>query len=167
MAGQEISRLVRELGALLLKRGETLAVAESCTGGGVSRAITALSGSSGWFDAGFVTYSNEAKQRLLGVRADTLRDHGAVSAETAVEMAAGALERARTDWSLALTGVAGPTGGTPTRPVGTVVFAWAGRNGPGKAETMRFDGDRHAVRVQSVEHALEGLLKRITGGAGA
>ena len=167
MTGRETSRLVRELGALLLKRGETLAVAESCTGGGVSQAITALSGSSGWFDAGFVTYSNGAKKRLLGVRADTLRDHGAVSAETALEMAAGALERGRTDWSLALTGIAGPTGGTATRPVGTVVFAWAGRSGLLEAETMCFAGDRGAVRRQSVGHALDGLLKRIPGAAGA
>lgn len=167
MNGQALDELVRELGALLLKRGETLAVAESCTGGGVSQAITALSGSSGWFDAGFVTYSNGAKERLLGLRADTLRDHGAVSAETAVEMAAGALERARTHWSLALTGIAGPTGGTATRPTGTVVFAWAGRSGLLEAEAMHFDGNRHAVRMKSVEHALEGLLKRIGGAAGA
>lgn len=167
MTGQEIRRLVRELGALLMERGETLAVAESCTGGGVSQAITALSGSSGWFDVGFVTYSNGAKERLLGVHADTLRDHGAVSAETALEMAAGALERGRTAWSLALTGIAGPTGGTATRPVGTVVFAWAGRSGLLEAETMRFGGDRGAVRRQSVEHSLDGLLKRIPGAAGA
>ena len=163
MTEQEISRLVRELGALLLDRDETLALAESCTGGWVGQAITGLPGSSGWFDAGFVTYSNDAKMRLLGVRPQTLEEFGAVSAETAVEMAAGALERGQTDWSLAVTGIAGPTGGTAARPVGTVLFAWAGRNGFREAETMRFDGDRSAVRMQSVAHALAGLLKRVSG----
>lgn len=166
MTGREISRLVRELGALLLDRGETLALAESCTGGWVGQAITGLPGSSGWFEAGFVTYSNGAKQRLLGVSAQTLAKFGAVSGETAVEMAAGALERGQTHWSLAVTGIAGPGGGTERRPVGTVVFAWAGRNGLREVEAMRFDGDRHAVRMQSVAHALEGLLKRVNRLAG-
>ena len=163
MTEREIRRLVGELGALLLDRGETLALAESCTGGWVGQAITGLPGSSGWFDAGFVTYSNDAKMRLLGVRPQTLEEFGAVSAETAVEMATGALERARTHWSLAVTGIAGPTGGTAARPVGTVLFAWAGRNGLREAETMRFDGDRRAVRMQSVAHALAGLLNRVNG----
>ena len=166
MRKQEISRLVRELGALLLERREKLALAESCTGGWVGKAITGLPGSSGWFAAGFVTYSNDAKERLLGVSPQTLGEFGAVSAETAVEMAAGALERGQTDWSLAVTGIAGPTGGTATRPVGTVVFAWAGRNGLSDSETMRFEGDRRAVRMQSVAHALEGLRKRVDGMAG-
>ena len=166
MTEREISRLVRELGSLLLERGETLALAESCTGGWIGQAITGLPGSSGWFDAGFVTYSNDAKQRLLGVSPQTLRQHGAVSAPTAVEMADGALRRAGTDWSLAVTGIAGPTGGTPARPVGTVLFAWAGRNGLRESETVLFDGDRRAVRMQSVAHALEGLLTRVNGVAG-
>ena len=161
MTEQEISRLVRELGALLLKRGETLALAESCTGGWVAQAITALPGSSGWFEAGFVTYSNDSKKRLLGVSPQTLEEFGAVSAETAVEMATGALERTQTHWSLAVTGIAGPAGGTASRPVGTVLFAWAGRNGLLQAEARRFDGARRAVRMQSVAHALEGLLKRL------
>ena len=161
MTEREISRLVRELGPLLLERGETLALAESCTGGWVGQAITALPGSSGWFDAGFVTYSNNAKTQVLGVHPQTLSKHGAVSAETAVEMAEGALERGQTDWSLAVTGIAGPTGGTLTRPVGTVLFAWASRDGMREAETRRFDGDRRAVRMQSVAHALEGLLKHL------
>ena len=165
MTEREISRLVRELGSLLLDRGETLALAESCTGGWVGQAITGLPGSSGWFDAGFVTYSNDAKKRLLGVSPQTLEEFGAVSPETAVEMAAGALERGQTHWSLAVTGIAGPTGGTETRPTGTVLFAWAGRNGLRETEAMRFDGDRRAVRMQSVAHALEGLLKRVHGSA--
>ncbi len=163
MNEREISRLVRELGALLLERGETLSLAESCTGGWVGQAVTGLPGSSGWFDAGFVTYSDAAKTRLLGVSADTLREFGAVSAETAVEMAAGALELGQTHWSLAVTGIAGPSGGAATRPVGTVLFAWAGRNGLREAESRHFDGDRRAVRLQSVAHALEGLLKRVNG----
>ena len=166
MTEQEISRLARELGARLLERRETLALAESCTGGWVGQAITGLPGSSGWFEAGFVTYSNDAKKRLLGVSPQTLDEFGAVSAETAVEMAAGALVRGRTHWSLAVTGIAGPTGGTASRPTGTVLFAWAGRNGLLEAEAMCFDGDRRAVRMQSVAHALEGLLKRVEGTAG-
>lgn len=166
MTEREIRRLVRELGDLLLERGETLALAESCTGGWIGQAITALPGSSGWFDAGFVTYSNDAKTRLLGVSPLTLKEFGAVSAETALEMADGALRQGRTDWSLAVTGIAGPTGGTKTRPTGTVLFAWTGRNGLRETEAMRFDGDRRAVRMQSVAHALEGLLIRVQGTAG-
>lgn len=161
MTEQEISRLARELGILLLARGETLAAAESCTGGWVGQAITSVPGSSGWFEASFVTYSNTAKERLLGVSPQTLQEHGAVSAETAMEMARGALERGQTDWSLAVTGIAGPGGGTPTRPAGTVLFAWLSRNGLRATEAMRFAGDRHAVRMQSVAHALESLLQRL------
>ena len=161
MTEREISRLARELGALLLARGETLAAAESCTGGWVGQAITAVPGSSDWFEAGFVTYSNAAKERLLAVSPQTLQEHGAVSAETAAEMAAGALERGQADWSLAVTGVAGPGGGTPTRPVGTVLFAWASRNGLRATQAMRFEGGRHAVRMQSVAHVLEGLRNRL------
>lgn len=163
MNEREISRFVRELGAVLIERGETLALAESCTGGWVGQAITGLPGSSGWFDGGFVTYSNGAKRRLLGVSVDTLHDFGAVSVETALEMADGALHRGQTHWSLAVTGIAGPTGGTPTRPVGTVLFAWAGRNGLREAETRHFDGNRRAVRMQSVAHALAGMLTRVNG----
>ncbi|WP_446830527.1 CinA family protein [Candidatus Foliamicus sp.] len=161
MTRSKIDALVAELGAVLLQREETLAVAESCTGGWAGMAITGLPGSSGWFSAGFVTYSNEAKQRLLGVRAETLRAHGAVSIETAIEMAKGAIRHARTDWSLSVTGIAGPAGGTLTRPVGTVAFAWAARNGWCDADSTRFDGDRQAVRAQSVERALNGLLERL------
>ena len=138
MNAREISRVVRELGALLQERGETLAVAESCTGGWIGKAITDLPGSSAWFEAGFVTYSNEAKKRLLGVRSRTLEAHGAVSAETAAEMAQGALERARADWSLAVTGIAGPGGGAAQKPVGLVCFAWAGG-----------DCARHKPKVES------------------
>ena len=161
MTEQRINALARELGALLLERGEMLALAESCTGGWVGKAVTELPGSSAWFSAGFVTYSNDAKLRLLGVRAETLRTHGAVSAETAAEMAQGALTRGGTDWSLAVTGIAGPDGGSATRPVGLVWFAWSGRNGLLESESRIFAGNRQAVRMQSVEHAVQGLLARI------
>ncbi len=157
----EIDQRVKELAALLLERNETLAVAESCTGGWVAKAITELPGSSGWFSAGFVSYSNDAKLRLLGVREETLGAHGAVSRETASEMAEGALSRGRADWSLAVTGIAGPGGGSEARPVGTVCFAWAGPGQPASTEARRFEGNRHAVRAQSVEYALSGLLKTI------
>ena len=161
MTAQRINGLVRDLGALLHERGETLSLAESCTGGWVGKAITELPGSSGWFSCGFVTYSNEAKSRLLGVREETIRSYGAISGETALEMAAGALRRGRTDWSLAVTGIAGPTGGSAGKPVGLVWFAWAGATGLQDSESGIFGGDRRSVRIQSVEHVLQGLLERI------
>ena len=165
MTEGRVSRLVGDLGKLFLKRGEMVTVAESCTGGWIGQAITELPGSSGWFSASIVTYSNDAKERLLGVSRQTLRDHGAISAETAVEMASGALERGRTEWSLAVTGIAGPGGGSETKPVGTVWFVWAGRNGLREAECRRFDGNRREVRFRTVENALEGLLKRVNATA--
>ena len=158
---QRISGLVADLGALLRERGETLAVAESCTGGWLAKAITDLSGSSAWFTAGWVSYSNEAKRRLLGVRPETLAARGAVSLETAAEMAEGALKAGRADWSLSVTGIAGPGGAAKAKPVGTVCFAFAGRDKPPEAEARRFKGDRRAVRAQSVEYALRALLKRL------
>ena len=165
MTEREISRIVRELGALLLERGETLAVAESCTGGWIAKAITDLPGSSAWFQAGFVTYSNGAKKRLLGVRSRTLEAHGAVSAETAAEMARGALERATADWSLAVTGIAGPGGGTAQKPVGLVCFAWTNAIAQPQTESQLFSGDRRAVRRQAAAYALAGLRKRCRPGA--
>jgi nicotinamide-nucleotide amidase len=135
-----------------------IVTAESCTGGWVAQELTAIAGSSAWFDRGFVTYSNEAKQEMLGVRAETLRKHGAVSEETAREMAQGALERSRGSVSLAITGIAGPSGGTPDKPIGTVCFAWATKQGATRAETKHFPGDREAVRRQSVEYSLAGVL---------
>ena len=165
MIERRVSLLVEDLGKLLLKRAEMVTAAESCTGGWIGQAITEWPGSSGWFSASIVTYSNDAKQRLLGVRSQTLRDHGAISAEVAAEMAAGALERGRTEWSLAVTGIAGPGGGSPAKLVGTVWFAWASRNGLREAACRRFDGDRRGVRIRTVEHALEGLLKRVKASA--
>ena len=143
---------------LKARRG-MIVTAESCTGGWVAQELTAIAGSSAWFDRGFVTYSNEAKQEMLGVRPETLKAHGAVSEETALEMAQGALERSRGTVALAITGVAGPTGGTPAKPVGTVCFAWATKGKPARAETKRFSGDREAVRRQSVEYSLARVLE--------
>lgn len=152
--------LAADVGELLLVNGQRLATAESCTGGWVAHCLTAIAGSSGWFERGFVTYSNEAKIELLDVDADSLAAHGAVSESTAVAMALGALRHSRADWALAITGVAGPAGGSPGRPVGTVCFAWAGPDERMNAETRRFPGNREAVRAQSVRHALLGLLRR-------
>jgi len=138
-----------------------LATAESCTGGWVAQVITHTAGSSAWFDRGFVTYSNEAKVEMLGVPAETLAEFGAVSQETAADMAVGALKNSNAMFSLAITGIAGPTGGSPGKPVGTVCFAWCRRGDKADAETRQFAGDREAIRRQAVVHALQGLLRRI------
>jgi nicotinamide-nucleotide amidase len=153
--------LARRVGERLAASGQVLAIAESCTGGWVAQAVTAIAGSSDWFDRGFVTYSNDAKQEMLGVRADTLARHGAVSEHTAREMAQGALARSKAAVAVAVTGIAGPAGGTPDKPVGTVCFAWAGRQKI-RAETRRFSGDRESVRRQSVIRALEGVLETLS-----
>lgn len=159
------AQLVSALADRLLARGEWLATAESCTGGGVAAAITDLAGSSAWFERGFVTYSNAAKEELLGVPATTLERHGAVSEATARAMAQGTLARSPADWSVAITGIAGPGGGSPDKPVGLVCFAWARKEGGCEAETRHFAGDRAAVRRQSVAHALAGLLARLDSAA--
>jgi len=158
-----MDELARRLGVRLKGAKEILATAESCTGGWVAQVVTSAAGSSAWFDRGFVTYSNEAKQELLGVRAETLSAHGAVSEETAREMARGALERSKATVAVSVTGVAGPTGGTPEKPVGTVCFAWS-RGSVVRSETRRFAGDREGIRRQSVILALEGVLRALEGG---
>ena len=151
--------LAQSIALRLMARGEMLATAESCTGGWAAQALTALAGSSNWFERGFVTYSNAAKEEMLGVRPETLARHGAVSEETAREMALGALSHSRAAVALAITGIAGPSGGTPEKPVGMVCFAWAAQGGATRSETCRFAGDREAVRRQSVERALAGVLE--------
>jgi nicotinamide-nucleotide amidase len=156
--------LAQSLGSKLRERGALLVTAESCTGGWAAQVVTAIAGSSAWFERGFVTYSNEAKVELLGVRRETLERHGAVSEETAREMALGALARSRGTLALAVTGIAGPGGGSPDKPVGTVCFAWARRGATARSETRRFAGDREAVRRQSVERALPGALEHLDGG---
>ncbi len=148
-------------GHRLKARGLKLVTAESCTGGWVAQAVTAIAGSSDWFERGFVTYSNEAKQEMLGVRAETLARAGAVSEETALEMARGALRASRGQVAVSITGVAGPTGGTAAKPVGMVCFGWALAGGTAGAATKHFPGDRAEVRRQSVLFALQGVLDRI------
>ena len=150
--------------AALAKSGQhqlLLATAESCTGGWAAQVITHTAGSSAWFERGFVTYSNQAKVDMLGVRQETLDRYGAVSQETAAEMAAGALKNSKAMISLAITGIAGPTGGSPGKPVGTVCFAWCRVGEAAVTETAVFAGDREAVRRQAVLHALRGLLLRL------
>jgi nicotinamide-nucleotide amidase len=150
--------LSRRTGKALKKKGQTLATAESCTGGWVAQAVTSIAGSSDWFERGWVTYSNAAKREELGVRRRTLDRSGAVSEPVAREMARGALRRSGARVAVAITGIAGPGGGSPGKPVGTVCFAWAqGRRI--RSETRRFRGGRSRVRRQSVIHALRGVLK--------
>jgi nicotinamide-nucleotide amidase len=156
--------LAADLGRALEARGWKVATAESCTGGGIACAITDIAGSSGWFDRGWITYSNDAKIELLGVRAETLATHGAVSEATAREMAAGALAQGGADLAVAVTGVAGPSGGTPQKPVGMVCLTWARRGGAIDTVTSRFPGDRAAVREATVVAALSGLLVRAGAG---
>jgi len=151
--------LAEKIAARLKARRGMLVTAESCTGGWAAQELTAVAGSSAWFERGFVTYSNEAKQEMLGVRAETIERHGAVSEETAREMALGALERSRGTVALAITGIAGPSGGSREKPVGTVCFAWAKKDRTLTAETRHFAGDREAVRRQSVEYALAKVLE--------
>lgn len=155
---QNLYELAAQIGVALRARNQMLTVAESCTGGWIGKVITDAAGSSGWFDRGFVTYSNTAKTELLGVRESTLANHSAVSAETVTEMAAGALERSRAGVAVAVSGIAGPDGGSPNKPVGTVYLAWALRDGPVHAQVYHFTGDRESVRRQTVATALQGVL---------
>ena len=152
-----------QVGARLREKRATLVTAESCTGGWVSQAVTAVAGSSGWFERGFVVYSDAAKEELLGVRRETLERHGAVSEATARELALGALERSRGTISVAVTGVAGPSGGSAAKPVGLVCFAWATQGGV-RTESRNFAGDRESVRRQSVARALDGVLEMLDAG---
>lgn len=152
-----------ELGDLLLAHGLRLATAESCTGGLIAKYITDVAGSSQWFDRGFVCYSNAAKQQMLGVSAATLAGHGAVSEAVARELAAGAKRQAGVELAVAVTGIAGPDGGGPDKPVGTVWFGFAWPDGSVEAQCRHFQGDREGVRKATAEHAIEtliGTLKR-------
>lgn len=158
MSERVITELAGRLGRACRRRGVLIACAESCTGGGVAEALTRIPGSSEWFERGFVTYSNLAKVEMLGVSPRTLEAHGAVSEAVAGEMAAGTLARSAAGASVAVTGIAGPAGGTPAKPVGLVWFAWAHRDGPVQCRRFVFAGDRQAVRRQSVAVALQGLI---------
>jgi nicotinamide-nucleotide amidase len=160
--------LTEQLADVLLQHGWMLATAESCTGGHIAARCTDVSGSSNWFERGFVTYSNDAKHELLGVDFALIAEHGAVSQAVAQEMALGALRHSRAQVSIAVTGVAGPTGGSAEKPVGTVWFGWATPSDAGptlgaetawvKTECMQFSGDRAAVREAATQHALKTLL---------
>lgn len=152
--------LATEVGAALQRKGWMLATAESCTGGGVAQAVTEIAGSSAWFDRGFVTYSNAAKTAMLDVPAALIAQHGAVSAEVAAAMASGAQANSAAQVALSTTGIAGPGGAVPGKPVGTVWFGWS-VDGVAETECRVFEGDRQAVRAQAVAHALQGLLSRL------
>ena len=150
--------LSRKVGQALKSKGQILVTAESCTGGWVAQAVTSVAGSSDWFERGYVTYSNAAKREALGVSRKTIERHGAVSEQAARAMAHGALKRGRGTVALSITGIAGPGGGSPGKPVGMVCFAFA-RGRTIRSETKRFKGDRNSVRRQSVIHALKGVLE--------
>ena len=153
-----LEALAKELGRRLLARGLKLVTAESCTGGWIAKCVTDIAGSSEWFERGFVTYSNEAKRGDLGVGAETLSIHGAVSEQTVREMALGAARHGQAPLAVAVSGIAGPDGGSVDKPVGTVWIAWRWPDRHVTAQQFQFDGDRQAVRRQSVAAALQGLL---------
>ena len=159
MVDDVLLKLAAEVGAALKQRGWTLALAESCTGGGAAQCVTAIPGSSIWFDRGFVTYSNAAKIEMLGVSEQILEQYGAVSEQTACEMASGALSHSHAHVAVAISGIAGPGGGTEDKPVGTVCIAWAASGQPLRSKTCHFSGDRECVRRQAIETALHDLLQ--------
>jgi nicotinamide-nucleotide amidase len=158
---EDLYRLAVRVGRVLKRRELMIATAESCTGGWIAQAITMVPGSSAWFDRGFVTYTNVSKQEMLGVKPGSLAKHGAVSEQVVREMAQGALANSQARISIAVSGVAGPGGGTADKPVGTVCLAWSQRGKAVTVETRRFRGDRDAVRKRCVQHALRGVLKLI------
>jgi nicotinamide-nucleotide amidase len=162
VSAPESGQLARQVGDALKAHGMTLVTAESCTGGGVAHAVTRISGSSAWFDRGFVTYSNEAKEEMLGVSPETLDQHGAVSEQTVREMAEGALQYSRAQLAVAVSGIAGPSGGTPEKPVGMVWFAWASGDTVSTA-CHRLSGDRDGIRAKSVQIALQGTVNLLNG----
>lgn len=153
----DLITLADHLGHALKQAGRSVATAESCTGGWLGAVLTSIPGSSQWYDRGFVSYSNVAKREMLGVKTEALTRHGAVSEPTARAMAEGALAHSHADLTVAITGIAGPGGGTPEKPVGTVCLAWAARKQPTLTRTQHFSGDREAVRRQAILAAMEGL----------
>lgn len=166
MSNKNITTIVEQLAELFISTNKKLAVAESCTGGWIAKVLTDLAGSSVWFDRGFVTYSNHAKHEMLGVANKTLENHGAVSEEVVEAMALGALTHSDADYSLSVSGIAGPGGSSVDKPIGLVWFAWCGKEAKDKekvisSEQKIFLGDRNAVREQAVLYALTGLLENI------
>jgi nicotinamide-nucleotide amidase len=158
---EELHQLASELGDKMLARGWMLATAESCTGGWVGQLVTEIPGSSHWYERGFITYANAAKTEMLGVPPEILETHGAVSEETAVAMAAGALKHSHAQAALAISGIAGPGGGTPQKPVGLVCYGWALADGTRMSSTCRLDGDREEIRSRAVAAALRGLIELV------
>ncbi len=154
-----IKTIISQVAELLKVNQYKLTLAESCTGGWLAKVCTDLPGSSDWFDRGFVTYSNAAKHEMLGVNKSTIKNHGAVSQQTVQEMVSGALMRSHADWAIAISGVAGPGGGSAVNPAGSVWFAWMKKNQNPRTSKKIFSGEREQVREQSVEYALEELLK--------
>jgi nicotinamide-nucleotide amidase len=163
VSDEELHQLAHELGGMLLARGWMVATAESCTGGWVGQLLTAIPGSSAWYERGFITYANAAKQEMLGVPAEILETHGAVSEETASAMAAGALAHSHAQATLAISGIAGPGGGTPQKPVGLVCYGWALADGTRMSSTCRLDGDREEIRSRAVAAAMRGLIELMGG----
>ena len=157
-----LRRGAESVAEILIARGQTMVAAESCTGGWIAKTLTDSAGSSAWFECGVVAYSYEAKESLLGVQPQTLERTGAVSQETVVEMVSGALARYGATVAVAVTGIAGPSGGTPGKPVGTVWIGWKRRGGYARSELFHFKGDREAVRRQTVAAALEGVRRVLT-----
>ncbi len=155
---KELQTLLQQLASLAIEQDQMIATAESCTGGLIAAALTELSGSSVWFDRGFVTYSNQAKKDLLGVTQETLEGSGAVSAATVAQMAQGALARGSASMAVSVSGVAGPGGGSDSKPVGTVWIAWASRDFGHRTRHFIFSGDRASVRQQTVIEAIRGLI---------
>lgn len=158
----EIYHLSEQLGRALLLKNATVTSAESCTGGGVAQAITEIAGSSAWFSRSFVTYSNSAKQEMLGVDGTVIKEHGAVSEPVVISMVKGAAQRASADYAVAISGIAGPGGGSKDKPVGTVWFAWQSPDGVSTRKHL-LSGDRQAVREQAVKISLQELLHQVTG----
>ncbi len=163
MKQKQLTLQAEQVAGVLRTAGLRMATAESCTGGWIAKSCTDLAGSSDWFEGGFITYSNAAKQRMLGVSAATLQQHGAVSEAVAQEMVQGAVAHSLAQVAVAVTGIAGPGGATPNKPVGMVCFAWALPDQSIKTETCYFDGDREAVRAQTVMHALSGIEAFVAG----
>ncbi len=158
MTDEKLYQLAEHVGHTLKAKGLMMASAESCTGGWIAQAVTAVPGSSAWFERGFVTYTYISKREMLGVKAETLETFGAVSLETVREMTEGALARSHAQVAVSVSGTAGPSGGTAQKPVGTVCFGWGASGGAVQAAVMNFDGDREAVRRQAVAYALERVL---------
>jgi nicotinamide-nucleotide amidase len=159
---RELEQLAKRLGNLLLQAGQTVVTAESCTGGGIARIMTEIPGSSSWFERGFVTYSNAAKHEMLGVPLSLIARHGAVSQATVEAMVEGAFMHSPSDWAVAVSGIAGPDGGTEEKPIGTVWLAWMTRTSHPESMLFHFSGNRASIREQATLQALKGLIDRVS-----